>query len=202
VTSPWPERFDFELDSSEATAELQPVPTPPRRERRSPRRTARRDLVRALSGLAGVLRRRVTILREDVPSVERQRRAVAAGVLAVLFVALLSTGGAAETAGPPSEEAAAPAVEPAAAGPVEAERAVLALEAGALLRPGDRGPAVRRLQEALVALGLTKTKPDGVYGKKTTTAVRKFQRQAGLEADGVVGPKTAEALNRALAGLP
>ena len=201
MTSPWPEQFDFELESSETTVELQPVPTRPRRERRPPRRTARRDLIRALAGVAGVARRHVTILREDVPAFERQRRAVAAGVLLVLLIALLSTGEA-ETAAPAEEKAAAQFVEPAAAVPVEAQPAALALDAGTLLRPGDRGPAVRRLQEALVALGLTKVKPDGVYGKKTKRAVTAFQKQAGLEADGVVGPKTADALNRGLADLP
>ena len=200
MTSPWPEQFDFELDSSEATVELQPVPTTPRRPRRPPRRTVRRDLARALSGFTGVARRRITILREDVPALERRRRAVAAGVLAVLFIALLSSG--AETAAPPPEEAAAQPAPPAAPLPVETQPAAPTLEAGILLRPGDRGPAVRRLQEALVALELAKSKPDGVYGKKTKRAVTAFQAQAGLEADGVVGPKTADALNRALAGLP
>lgn len=201
MTSPWPEQFDFDADSSEATVEFQPVPTTPRRERRPPRRTARRDAARALATLAGVARRHVTILRRDVPAVERQRRAVAAGVLAVLLVALLSTGGKAERAAPPVTSPPA-AAEPIAPPPVPAEPAPASFAAGTLLRKGDRGPEVRRLQEALVALQLTKAKVDGVYGKKTINAVKKFQRQAGLKADGVVGPKTAEALNRAVAGLP
>ena len=202
MTSPWPEQFDLELelDSSEATVELQPVPASPRRER-PPRRTARGDLARLLAGAARALRRRITILRADIPAYERQRRALAAGVLLVLLIALLSTGGGSETAPPPEASAAEPAA-PEQAAPAEAEPAALSLNAGTLLRPGDRSSEVRRLQEALLALDLSKAKPDGVFGKKTTRAVKTFQRQAGLEADGVVGPKTAEALNRALAGLP
>lgn len=199
MSSPWPEQFDFDADSSEATVEIQPVP--PRRERRPPRRTARRDVARGLAVLAGVARRHVTILRRDVPAVERQRRAVAAGVLAVLLVALLSTGGKAERVTPPVTTPPA-AAEPLAPPPVPVEPAAASFATGTLLRKGDRGPEVRRLQESLVALQLTKAKPDGVYGKKTINAVKKFQRQAGLQADGVVGPKTAEALNRAVAGLP
>lgn len=199
MTSPWPEQFDLDLDSSEATVELQPVPTTPRRER-PPRRTARGDLGQALTAAGGVLRRRVTVLRPDIPLYERQRRAVAAGVLVVLLIALLSTGGATETAPVQQAPAAEPAAAPEAATP--AERTALSLETGRLLRVGDRGPAVRTLQQALVALGLTEKKPDGVFGKKTKRAVAAFQQQAGLEADGVVGPKTAQALKRALATLP
>ena len=40
---------------------------------------------------------------------------------------------------------------------------------------------------------------DGVYGPKTEAAVVKFQTDKGLSPDGHVGPKTAAALNEALA---
>ena len=202
MTTPAPEKFDFGLDtdSSEATVELQPLPPRPRRER-PPRRTARSDFARVLGGLARVARRRVTVLREDVPKHERQRRALAAGMLLVVFVSLVTSGGGAGVQAEPKE---ADAAEPAAAAePLAApEPATLALEPGAVLRSGDRGPQVRSLQEALAALGLFKPKPDGVFGNKTARAVKSFQKQAGLEPDGLVGPQTAKALNRALAGLP
>jgi peptidoglycan hydrolase-like protein with peptidoglycan-binding domain len=35
---------------------------------------------------------------------------------------------------------------------------------------------------------------DGVYGRKTRAAVRRFQRREGLTVDGVIGPRTLEAL--------
>jgi Transglycosylase-like domain/Putative peptidoglycan binding domain len=49
---------------------------------------------------------------------------------------------------------------------------------------GDRGPAVRMIQEAL---GVT---ADGVFGPQTERAVKRFQRRHGLVVDGVVGPQT------------
>jgi peptidoglycan hydrolase-like protein with peptidoglycan-binding domain len=36
---------------------------------------------------------------------------------------------------------------------------------------------------------------DGQYGKKTTAAVKRFQKAAGITADGIVGPQTWAALN-------
>jgi hypothetical protein len=35
---------------------------------------------------------------------------------------------------------------------------------------------------------------DGVYGRRTRAAVRRFQRREGLTVDGVIGPQTLEAL--------
>lgn len=61
------------------------------------------------------------------------------------------------------------------------------------LRPGDRGEAVRHLQEMLVTLGYT-TQIDGVYGDGTTEAVRRFQLAQGLTVDGKAGPDTMSML--------
>jgi len=61
----------------------------------------------------------------------------------------------------------------------------------AIMYPGDRGPGVARLQEALVI------RADGVYGLDTAAAVRDFQRRGGLVVDGVAGAQTLIAL-----GLP
>ena len=41
---------------------------------------------------------------------------------------------------------------------------------------------------------------DGVYGAKTTEAVKYFQRQNGLPADGVCGPQTLSALGMTASG--
>jgi murein DD-endopeptidase MepM/ murein hydrolase activator NlpD len=52
------------------------------------------------------------------------------------------------------------------------------------------------LQVALRANGLYDGDIDGVRGPGTTGAVRRFQRRAGLAADGVAGPRTRRALGR------
>jgi N-acetylmuramoyl-L-alanine amidase len=61
-----------------------------------------------------------------------------------------------------------------------------------LIRPGDRGDAVRDVQRRLMALGL-RVEPeelDGTFGPSTERAVGEFQRQRGLPPDGVLGPDT------------
>jgi len=55
---------------------------------------------------------------------------------------------------------------------------------------GSAGPAVRLLQQSLAKRGISPGPIDGLFGPKTATAVRSFQRRAGLEVDGQVGPKT------------
>jgi peptidoglycan hydrolase-like protein with peptidoglycan-binding domain len=72
-------------------------------------------------------------------------------------------------------------------------------EEGRPIGPTTRGTDVRRLQEALLELGYKPGKADGFFGAKTRKAVIAFQREHGLEDDGLVGPKTAQAINEALA---
>ena len=67
----------------------------------------------------------------------------------------------------------------------------------ALLRRGDRGDAVRRLQERLAAAGFDCGPADGVFGAGTEAAVEALQRAHGLTVDGVVGPATTAALDGA-----
>lgn len=57
-----------------------------------------------------------------------------------------------------------------------------------VLRSGDKGVAVRRLQ---YALGID---VDGSFGPDTDKAVRDFQKRHGLTVDGVVGQRTWKAL--------
>lgn len=63
-------------------------------------------------------------------------------------------------------------------------------------RPPMRGDDVRDLQMRLNALGFESGKEDGIFGRATESAVREFQRNAGLPADGIVGHETVEELNR------
>ncbi|AKQ69546.1 penicillin-resistant DD-carboxypeptidase [Myxococcus hansupus] len=65
------------------------------------------------------------------------------------------------------------------------------------LRSGARGAAVTTLQNKLRAAGFNPGASDGVFGPKTLAAVQSFQRARGLQVDGIVGPKTWNALNSA-----
>lgn len=58
------------------------------------------------------------------------------------------------------------------------------------LRPGDWGPEVLRLQEALQVVGMLEGPPNGQMDEATSRAVVAYQRRFGLEADGLVGPAT------------
>ncbi len=68
------------------------------------------------------------------------------------------------------------------------------------LSPGATGSQVKVLQRALTALGFSPGTADGDYGPATKTAVEKFQLSKGLAEDGVVGPQTLNALQKALSG--
>ena len=56
------------------------------------------------------------------------------------------------------------------------------------------GEDVRAVQQALTNLGYDPGPVDDIFGGKTETAVRAFQRAQGLTADGIVGPITRAAL--------
>lgn len=62
--------------------------------------------------------------------------------------------------------------------------------------PMRRGDDVRQVQKALAALyfypdkGAKNNGIDGVYGSKTANAVKRYQSDAWLSADGIYGPKT------------
>lgn len=66
-----------------------------------------------------------------------------------------------------------------------------------LLRNGDSGAEVRRLQEALAEAGFApRGGADGRFGPATDQALRAFQRSVDLVADGIAGPKTMAAFVR------
>src|SRR5262245_16519425 len=84
------------------------------------------------------------------------------------------------------------------------------LEGRARLATGATGPSVKKVQQALLDRHLLVPKPgvDGIFGKLTAAAVIQFQQKHGLKADGIIGPKTMDALDKAFpdggagAGLP
>lgn len=61
-----------------------------------------------------------------------------------------------------------------------------------LLRKGCRGEDVKELQSALMLLGydLGKCGADGIFGRKTQAAVKAFQKDEGIQVDGIAGPVT------------
>jgi peptidoglycan hydrolase-like protein with peptidoglycan-binding domain len=62
------------------------------------------------------------------------------------------------------------------------------------LRQGSQGSSVVFLQKNLISLGygslLAPYGADGIFGSKTTQAVRDFQTKHALTVDGIVGEKT------------
>lgn len=65
----------------------------------------------------------------------------------------------------------------------------------ATVRKGDYNDSVRELQEKLTYLGYNVGGVDGDFGNNTLAAVIEFQRQNGLEVDGIVGALTWAALD-------
>ncbi len=74
---------------------------------------------------------------------------------------------------------------------------VMLLDSGgarALSKYGSTGSEVTQIQQRLQELGYEPGATDGIYGTRTKNAVIAFQRDRGLSDDGIVGPKTLEAL--------
>ena len=59
---------------------------------------------------------------------------------------------------------------------------------------GSRGDTVVQVQQALNSKGYWCGTADGIFGPKTYSGVIRFQREAGLGVDGIVGPQTKRAL--------
>lgn len=57
---------------------------------------------------------------------------------------------------------------------------------------------IKALQEALDICGCSPGRPDGKMGPTTRSAIREFQKKAGIGVDGSVGPKTRQALSKHL----
>ncbi|MEM7556958.1 MAG: peptidoglycan-binding protein [Cyanobacteria bacterium P01_A01_bin.84] len=68
----------------------------------------------------------------------------------------------------------------------------------ALLKPGNIGDDVKKLQTQLKQLGHYSEVVDGVYRKSTRTAIAKFQKAKGLNADGIAGETTQNAILKAI----
>lgn len=71
---------------------------------------------------------------------------------------------------------------------------LLCMSVTALSRMGSVGSEVTALQNALKNKGYYKGAVDGIFGSKTLSAVKTFQKDAGLTVDGIAGPQTLKAL--------
>jgi hypothetical protein len=160
---------------------------------------------------------------EGTPSeaVLRRRRAlafgaVAAAVLIAIIVAVVATsgdGGSSESAATttaPVTTSAQPSGSTGSTGATGATGSTGATGAtgsslevtipeGGNLSAGDSGDDVVTLQKALTQLGLYDGEADGDFGSGTEAAVVAFQEAHDLKPDGIVGTKTADAINAALA---
>jgi hypothetical protein len=160
---------------------------------------------------------------DEVDEQERlyqRRRAVAvialfAVVAVVVVVLLVFSGGSGGTKAPTTPVATTPAATtPVTTTPVTTTKTStttstnaspstgtlkVVLPAAGKIKLGDKGDTVTTLQNALVKAGNGPLKVDGVFGPLTEQAVKDFQLAHQLVSDGVVGAKTAPALNAAVA---
>ena len=69
------------------------------------------------------------------------------------------------------------------------------------LKRGDKGQYVTLAQTKLIQRGYDcgRWGADGAFGSATESAVKRFQRDSGLTADGVIGPATWDALDAKIA---
>jgi N-acetylmuramoyl-L-alanine amidase len=61
-------------------------------------------------------------------------------------------------------------------------------------KQGSSGSVVSKIQQRLRDGGYYTYTIDGIYGSRTTAAVKKFQKARGLTVDGICGPNTLSAL--------
>lgn len=73
---------------------------------------------------------------------------------------------------------------------IKTDPAVPGPDINVLSKLGSRSDEVRRVQSTLKNLGYYSGAVDGIFGLKTQTAVKNFQKNCGLTVDGIAGPKT------------
>ena len=74
---------------------------------------------------------------------------------------------------------------------------IFPVSVSALSRIGSTGQEVRNIQTRLKNWGYYHYNVDGIYGSRTASAVKSFQRKHGLTPDGIAGPATLSKI-----GLP
>ena len=125
------------------------------------------------------------LTKEAVRRYQRANGLTADGIAGPRTLASLSDAG---TGGASSASGSTEAAQPSAGGGAD------------VLKLDSAGESVRTLQLNLRTLGYYDGTVTGRYGKLTKEAVRLFQRDHDLTADGVAGPRTLAAIQGALAG--
>ncbi|SFM19970.1 C40 family peptidase [Salibacterium qingdaonense] len=97
-----------------------------------------------------------------------------------------------ETFGALLQRKAEPTAE--ASGAVDREKNKEELGSNTIMRTGEESSAVKELQRRLENLGLFKGEQHGYYGRRTASAVKSFQKDAGIVVDGIAGPQTFAAM--------
>lgn len=69
-----------------------------------------------------------------------------------------------------------------------------------ILKKGDRGSLVSLLQLALERSGYLNSQKDGIFGDKTEAALRRFQADEGISADGIAGRETMLRIKKYITG--
>ena len=70
----------------------------------------------------------------------------------------------------------------------------------AIVKSGASGSIVKEIQQKLKDKGYEVGEVDGIFGERTTNAVKQFQKDNGLSVDGIVGERTAKALGVNISG--
>ena len=80
-----------------------------------------------------------------------------------------------------------------------ASRVTAKLDVRDYLQYGDQGEAIKAMQTMLIFIGYScgSAGADGIFGADTEAALRKFQKAAGIDADGLYGPISKEKLTEA-----
>ena len=80
-----------------------------------------------------------------------------------------------------------------------ASRVTAKLDVRDYLQYGDEGEAIKAMQTMLIFIGYScgSAGADGIFGEDTENALRKFQKAAGIDADGLYGPISKEKLTEA-----
>ncbi|MEU8232277.1 L,D-transpeptidase family protein [Actinoplanes sp. NPDC048967] len=120
----------------------------------------------------------------------------------VTLAAGCDTGGSEQAAAPsvpataPSSAPAAPTASPGPSTSTSTSPKPTTPPKPQKLKTGVKGARVVALQQRLTDLGYWNGKADGTFGGRTQQAVYALQKAAGLNRDGVVGPKTQKALDQ------
>lgn len=129
------------------------------------------------------------------PELPWGRIAVFGGLAVVALVAILGAAGVFSSSSKPRALTTPIVTVPATTTPTQTQtKPAVPVLPTTTLKPGDSGSQVKALQRALKALGYPVGTVDGQYGPATKTAVAAFQHAQGLTEDGVLGPKTLNAL--------